>query len=539
MTNHSLLIARVVLLALSVWTLLPASAGADAARLQRVQQRLKGELRWAGDAAGGAPYVLRNPRNPDEEIGFEVDLANALAEQLGVKARFVQYEWVNLVPGLQKGEFDIILNGLEMTPERRSQVLFTRPYYVFRQQLVVRHDEERIKNLDDCRARDGAAGFIVGTMNNTAAEKLLRRAGDIPVKTYDGQVEPYLDLQRRRTDAVLLDWPIALYYASRNPYLKFVDSPPDKSYYGIAVQTGDRELAEELNRALSDLMASGKLRAIYRKWHLWNDRQTELVNPPPELRGPGFDPAPARREAEQRGMLPEQPGEPLPEDAVDITFLTSAASELTFAGYFPQLLEGAVMTVFLSVTSFLVAMVVGLIVATCRLYGPLAVRWLALGYVEFFRGIPLFFLLFFMYYGLGLPAMWTAILGFGLNYAAFEAEIYRSSILAVPSGQWEAGRALGMSDPLIFRRIIFPQTIRTALGPMTNDFVALFKDTSLVSVIAVRELTKEYQILATSNPTLETFLELGAVTATLYLIMSIPLGYLSRYLEQKWGAGAG
>jgi polar amino acid transport system substrate-binding protein len=89
-----------------------------------------------------------------------------------------------------------------------------------------------------------------------------------------------------------------------------------------------------------------------------------------------------------------------------------------------------------------------------------------------------------------------------------------------------------MRDRLAFRRIIFPQALRTALGPMTNDFVALFKDTSLVSVIAVRELTKEYLILSRSSL---KFVELGLLTAALYLAMSIPLGYLSRWLERRWG----
>ncbi|HQU41239.1 MAG TPA: ABC transporter permease subunit, partial [Pirellulales bacterium] len=95
--------------------------------------------------------------------------------------------------------------------------------------------------------------------------------------------------------------------------------------------------------------------------------------------------------------------------------------------------------------------------------------------------------------------------------------------------------ALGMSERLTFCRIIFPQAIRTALGPMTNDFVALFKDTSLVSVIAVRELTKEYLILSRSSL---KFVELGLLTALLYLAMSVPLGYLSRYLERRWGRGS-
>jgi polar amino acid transport system substrate-binding protein len=91
-----------------------------------------------------------------------------------------------------------------------------------------------------------------------------------------------------------------------------------------------------------------------------------------------------------------------------------------------------------------------------------------------------------------------------------------------------------MSPGLTFRRIILPQAIRVILPPMTNDFIALFKDTSLVSVIAVVELTKQYQTLAKSSL---QYAEIGLVTATLYLVMSVPLGYLSRYLERRWGKG--
>ncbi len=135
---------------------------------------------------------------------------------------------------------------------------------------------------------------------------------------------------------------------------------------------------------------------------------------------------------------------------------------------------------------------------------------------------------------LKLQPMAAAILGFGLNYAAYQAEIYRAGIASIPVGQWEAGASLGMSRLRIFRRIILPQAIRVILPPTTNDLVALFKDTSIVSIIAVEELTKEYQILAKSSL---KYLEIGLVTAVLYLIMSVPLGYLSRYLERRWGKG--
>jgi polar amino acid transport system substrate-binding protein len=179
-----------------------------------------------------------------------------------------------------------------------------------------------------------------------------------------------------------------------------------------------------------------------------------------------------------------------------------------------------------------------------RLYGPPPLRWLATGYVEFFRGIPILLLLFFLYfglpgiakaYGLGvslkLGPLEAAILGFGLNYAAYEAEIYRAGLGGIAVGQWEAAASLGLSNAITFRRIILPQAIRSILPPMTNDFVALFKDTSVVSIIALEELTKQYQILTKSSL---QYLEIGLTTAALYLLMSVPMGYLSRYLEARW-----
>ena len=213
-----------------------------------------------------------------------------------------------------------------------------------------------------------------------------------------------------------------------------------------------------------------------------------------------------------------------------------------------MLLAGAWMTVKLTLLGFLLAICIGLPIATARLYGPAPLGWLATVYVEFFRGIPVLLLLFFLYYSLpevggmlGLPpnllkldAFLVGVVGFGLNYGAYESEIYRAGIASIPVGQWEAAASLGMSPLRIFFRIILPQAIKVILPPMTNDLVALFKDTSVVSAIAVSELMKRYQTMA--NDHLQ-YVEIGLMTIFLYLLMSVPLAQLSRYLERRWGKG--
>ncbi len=461
-------------------------------------------LRWAADAEGGAPYIFKDPDDPNRNVGFEVDLAVALGEELRREIEFVQYHFDELVPGLERGDYDFAMNGLEITPDRAARVRFSRPYYIYKQQLVVRADEQRFATLDECKA----TGAVVGTLGETAAERLLDKL-EIEKRVYDGQVEPYLDLELGRIDAVLLDLPIAVYYARPNPKLKYVGEPTDEGYYAIAFRPEDEALACQVDDAIVRLVESGRLKSIYQKWHIWNDDQLRLAD-----------------------------------EALPVDVLGASGSRWTFGKYFPILAQAAVVTVEISVMSMMLAMALALPISISRLYGPAPLRWLATVYVEFFRGIPVLLLLYFLYYGLPtvgaglgvwslkLSPMAAAVLGFGLNYAAYEAEIYRAGILAIPSGQWEAAASLGMRPTTTFRRIIVPQAVRIVLPPVTNDFVALFKDTSLVSVIAVVELTKQYQMLAKSSL---KYLEIGLATAALYLVMSVPLGYLSRYLERRWG----
>lgn len=480
--------------ALTTFVIVPVLFAANPADAKR-------PLIWAADAEGGAPYIFKNPQDPQENLGFEVDLAAALAQELGRPIRFKQYEFTSLFSGLERGDFDFAMNGLEITPDRKRKVRFSKPYYLYKLQLVVRAGEQRFTTLQACAGR---AGLVIGTLEDTAAERRLDKLG-IAKKIYPGQVEPYGDLALGRIDGVLLDLPIALYYAKNNPQLKFAGEPIEPGFYAIAFRPADVELVRQVDAALDRLWKNGELRRIYEKWRLWNNDQNGLW---------------------------ESDTDRAPEEA---------RRSWSFSGYFPRLLEGAGVTVLIAVLSMLLAILLGLPIALARLYGPAPLRGLALLYVEFFRGIPVLLLLFFLYFGLPglgikLAPLQAAVLGLGLNYAACEAEIYRAGIASLPLGQWEAAASLGMSSWLAFRRIILPQSIRIILPPMTNDFVGLFKDTSQVSVIAVVELTKQYQILSKSSM---QYLEIGLATATLYLIMSVPLGHLSRYLEGRWSKATG
>ena len=129
-----------------------------------------------------------------------------------------------------------------------------------------------------------------------------------------------------------------------------------------------------------------------------------------------------------------------------------------------------------------------------------------------------------------MSAFVAAILGLGLNYAAYEAENYRAGIQAIPRGQMEAALALGMTRWQALRRIILPQAFRIIIPPVNNDFIALFKDSSLVSVITMVELTKVYGMLAMST---YDYIGLGLMTAAIYFALSYPASLLANRLEKK------
>ncbi|MDN3513160.1 MAG: ABC transporter substrate-binding protein/permease [Candidatus Brocadia sp.] len=474
----------------------------DVFAYQNTLEKIKnsGVITWGFDAEGGAPYVFHDPAHPSKLIGFEVRLAEAIARELGVKVQCFQNAWDSILLSLQRGDFDIALNGIEITSDRAQTVSFTRPYYVYAEQIVVRSSDFRINRLDDLR------GKKVGTLYNTEAKRILDEMGGVQVRSYSGQVEPFKDLLLSRIDAVFVDFPVASYYAMPNPQLRLVGEPAGEGYYGIAVRKEDTALAEELNRIIEKLLRSGELKRIYKYWGLWNASQEKLLSREEPL--PAFEEGPPS---------------------------VSEKTPLVVTTFFPTLLKGALVTIGISILSMMLAVVLGLILAIMRLYGNTWLRKVSTAYIEIYRGTPLLIQLYILYYGLpnigiAMSAFAAAILGLGMNYAAYEAEIYRAGIQAIPKGQAEAALSLGMSRRLTLKRIILPQAFRIAIPSMTNDFIALFKDSSLVSIIAITELTKSYGILAAASM---DFFKLGIITALLYFGMSYPLSLYARKLEKK------
>ncbi|PYS26727.1 MAG: amino acid ABC transporter permease [Acidobacteria bacterium] len=455
-------------------------------------------LRWGADPSGGAPYVFNDPNHPDQYIGYEKEMVDALAVAMNRKPEFVPSDWETLVSALQRGSFDVIVNGLEPTADRAKQIQFSKPYYIFQLALTVRKGEGRINSLADCRDR------VVGTLGNTAASRLLQKEG-IPMRGYAEPLTAYRDLELKRIDAVLMDVPAEVFYASKSATLKRAGEPFFRGTYNIGLRKGDDALKAEVDAAIDKIIRDGTLEQILRKWNLWNDAQAELLGS-------------------------TRSGQPASSAGYEITSEVFNWREAVW-----RLTRAAMVTVLIAFGSMLIAVVLGMPLAIGQSKGPAWLQWLCTIYIEFFRGTPVLVQLLFLYFGLptiglAMPGWLTALVGLGLNYAAYESQVYRAALEAIPRGQWEAAYLLGMNPLLAFRRIILPQAFRIALPPMTNDFVSLFKDTSVAYAISVWELATAYRELANASG---QFLLLGVAVSLFYLAMSLPMAHLARRLERR------
>jgi polar amino acid transport system substrate-binding protein len=462
--------------------------------------RAGGKLRYGSDMEGGGPYAYPDPKSPRDVAGFEVELLALLARDLSTTPEFCHGQWDMLLRLLDQEQNDAVVNGYEWTEARGSEYLATRPYYVYQLQFMAPRTSP-LRSWDDLKQpRPGGGQWTVGVLAGSAADTFAAEQGGPHVRAveFSGVTDAMTAVQNSQYDATLQDLPAACFYRDRFPGLELAGPPVSHGYYVIYCRQNDRALRDALDQGIARLIDSGELRRLYQKYGIWTDAQNELAS----FNGP----------LEATSSLPAEHGLGL------------------VRRYSSRLIEAAIVTIALSLGSMPLAMALGLFIAVGRLYGPAPVRTVLAAYVELLRGTPLMLQLFVLFYLLKLPPWVAGIGGLAINYSAYEAEIYRAGLQAIPAGQMEAALALGMSRWMALRRVIIPQAIRIVIPPVTNDFIALFKDTSVCSVITLVELTKEYSILA--NTTGGT-IEFALAASVLYLLMSVPLSWFSRYSERR------
>ncbi|MBI3725315.1 amino acid ABC transporter permease, partial [bacterium] len=317
---------------------------------------------------------------------------------------------------------------------------------------------------------------------------------------------------------VLIDEPVAMYYGALMPEVELVPASFGEVRYAVATAKGQTALRDALDDALDALAREGKLRSIYERWGLWNAETAALLHD-------ALVPSHGSHAAYDEWRSTKASG----------TWLERLRR---YASYWPQFLDGALMTLAVSLAAFAGAVFWGAVLAMARRYGPPPVRWAAVAYIEVFRGTPLLVQLYFIYFGLPelgitLLPFKAGVLGLALNYAAAEAENYRAGLESVPAGQLEASWALGLSTFQAVLHVIVPQAVRVAIPPATNDFIALLKDSSLVSVITMTELLRVSGNLASAT---RDSRGMYAICAVIYLLLGLPFARLARYVEKRMSA---
>jgi len=247
--------------------------------------KLPGNLQWGADYVSGAPYVFKDPNNPNNLVGFEEEIAVAMAALMGgIQQTQVEVCYSNLEQALLANQIDMVMNGWEKTPDRQKTELFSDPYYRYGQQIIVRKDDVRFANVVPTSVTV-LDGYTVGTGSGYKAEAIMTPDKKINVKAYTGNI-PFTDLVQKKLDAFFLDFPIATYYingagpgATPIPELKLLGDPIYIDDYFVGFNKSNPNasiLLPEINQAIAILKKNGTLKKIYTKWQLQNSLQAQI-----------------------------------------------------------------------------------------------------------------------------------------------------------------------------------------------------------------------------------------------------------------------
>lgn len=427
-------------------------------------------------------------------VGYDVDVANAVADKLGVRVEFVETPWDSIFAALEANRFDVVANEVTITPERQAKYDLSEPYSVGEGVIVTRAGDDSITSLADLKGK-------VAAENATSNWSEIARKAGARVEAVEGFTQAITLLNQGRVDVVVND-SIAVYAylaETNDKSVKIAGTVGEKSEQGFAARK-DSGLLPELNTALDELRADGTLAAISQKY-----LKADASGAPAAAEGPPH---------------------------------SRSTGQLIADNLWPLAKAALTMTIPLTIISFTIGLVIALAVALARLSSNVVLSNIARFYISIIRGTPLLVQLFIVFFalpefGVKIDPFPAAVIAFSLNVGGYAAEIIRSAIQSIPKGQWEAAETIGLNYVDTLRRIILPQAARVAVPPLSNTLISLVKDTSLASTILVTELLRQAQIVAA--PTFEFFALYG--TAAIYywvicLVLSFGQSRLERRLER-------
>ena len=483
-----LYLRKAVLAVLLLATLVLTACGSSATNGEN-PVKAAGVLR-VGTEGTYAPFSYRDPTT-GELAGYDVEVARAVGEKLGVKVEFVEAPWDSIFAALEANRFDVVANQVTITPERQAKYDLSQPYAIGEGVIVTRADDTSITSLEDLNGKLTAQS----TTSNWA--QVARDAG-ARVEPVEGFVQAVTLLTQGRVDAVVND-SIAVYaYLAEkgDTGVKIAASTGEKSEQGFAARKNSG-LLPDLNTALDELKKDGTLASISDKY----------------------------LKANVTGAAA----------GADGTVEELSTWQLILKNLWPLAKAAITKTIPLTIISFVIGLVIALAVTLARLSPNVILTNLARFYISIIRGTPLLVQLFIIFYalpqlGIKLDPFPAAVIAFSLNVGGYAAEIIRSAIQSIPKGQWEAAETIGLNYAGALRRIVLPQAVRVAVPPLSNTLISLVKDTSLASTILVTELLRQAQIIAA--PKFE-FFALYGTAAAYYWVICLALSFGQDRLEHR------
>ncbi|MEH1806042.1 MAG: ABC transporter permease subunit [Nostoc sp.] len=451
-------------------------------------------------SAGKTLRVATEPAFPPFEFqgkggelqGFSIDLMNAIASSANFKVDFQSLPFDGIIPALQAKTVDAAISSITITEERAKTISFSRPYFKAGLAIAIRADNQDITGFDSLKNKK-----IAVQIGTTGAAKAKSIPG-VQIRSFDSAPIALQELLNSNVDAVINDAPVTLYAINTGNLqgIKVVQQLLTEEFYGIATAKNSPNLTL-INDGLDRVLKNGTYSQIYQKW---------FKVEPPSL------PAKSPFENQTNASAPK--------------ILTSISVVLQA---FPSLLQGALITLQLTILSVVFGLIGGSLIGIVRLSHIAPVRWLARAYVDFFRGTPLLLQIFMIYFGLpailqelgltfSFDRLSAGVIALSLNSAAYIAEVVRAGIQSIEPGQAEAAKSLGLSSLQTMSYVIFPQAFRRMIPPLGNEFISLLKDTSLVSVIGFEELVRKGQLIIADN---YRAFEIYAGVAVIYLCLTL------------------
>lgn len=430
-----------------------------------------------------APYSFHDASQGGQLAGYDVDVAKAVGDKLGVEVEFIETNWDSIFAALEANRFDIVANEVTITEDRKAKYDLSDPYSLTEGVIVVRKDDTSIKSLEDLK------GKVAAESPTSNWADVARKAG-AQIESVDGFTQAISVLNDGRVDVVVNDYVTVQTYLAEHPEapVKIAAKTGEFSDQAFAARK-DSGLLPELNKALAELKADGTLTKISEKY-----LDVDLSKGAPK-----------------------------------------SAWELILDNLWPLAKAALTATIPLTIISFAIGLVIALGVALARLSKNVVLAGAARVYISLIRGTPLLVQLFIVFYalpqiGVKIDPFPAAVIAFSLNVGGYAAEIIRSAILSIPKGQWEAAETIGFNYVGALRRIILPQATRVAVPPLSNTLISLVKDTSLASTILVTELFRTAQNVAA--PTFE-FFALYGTAALYYWVICLVLSFGQSRLETR------